>query len=175
MFDIGLLEIMIVLIIALLVIGPERMPEVARKLGAFMGKTRRFINQMKEDSPIQDTMKEVQQAMNLEEEKRHFENISNDLESNLSKGQSDMGVDLEEFKRPFGGDSQHTAGSQFNKAPSQPNSPKTDTAQQDTVEQAYELPAAEPIMPAEPKITPKPEPASLASAKPAQESEAPKS
>ena len=46
MFDIGFLEILVILIIALMVIGPARMPEVARKIGAFTGKTKRFINSM---------------------------------------------------------------------------------------------------------------------------------
>jgi len=44
MFDIGFLEIIVILVITLMVIGPERMPEVARKMGQFIGKTRRFIN-----------------------------------------------------------------------------------------------------------------------------------
>lgn len=130
MFDIGFLEILIVLIIALLVIGPERMPEVARKLGSFMGKMRRFVNQMKEDSPLQDTVREVQDAMNLEEEKRHIENIGNDLETDLSQSKTDMDFDMDEFQRPFGGETQSTGGSQFNKAPSQPQRPVENNGEQ---------------------------------------------
>lgn len=133
MFDIGFLEIMVIMIIALLVIGPERMPEVARKLGSFMGKTRNFINQMKQDSPLQETVREVQDAMNLEEEKRSINNISKELEQGLNF--NDTGIDLEDFQRPFGGDAAETNSSQFNKAPAQPQLPQEQqakTAEQET-------------------------------------------
>jgi len=145
MFDIGFLEIMVIMIIALLVIGPERMPEVARKLGSFMGKTRRFINQMKQDSPLQDTVREVQDAMNLEEEKRRIENIGNELETDLSKGKEDMDFDINEFQRPFGGDvAQEGGGSQFNKAPSQPQRPVEEKPQTANAEPAPAAPVEEP-------------------------------
>lgn len=121
MFDIGLMEIMIVLIIALLVIGPERMPEVARKLGAFMGKTKRFINSMKEDSEISATVKDIQSSMNFEDERKHLEEMRQDLNNDFSQSSQDLNLD--ELQSPFG-NSAETAGNQFNKAPSQPNAPK---------------------------------------------------
>lgn len=144
MFDIGFMELLVIMIIALLVIGPERMPEVARQIGRFMGKMRRFINSVKEEGQVQETIKEVQDAMNIEAEQQQISNISKELQSGLDF----EGLDMDQFNRPnFGGsDSAIDApggGSQFNKAPSQPAMPqsaqpsKTDTK----VEQQ---PAAEP-------------------------------
>ena len=49
MFDIGFQELMLIMVVALLVIGPERMPGVARKAGLWFGKARRFIGSVKED------------------------------------------------------------------------------------------------------------------------------
>ncbi len=49
MFDSGFLELMVVAVIALLVVGPERLPGIARKVGAFVGKARAFINTTKAD------------------------------------------------------------------------------------------------------------------------------
>ncbi|NOY66558.1 MAG: twin-arginine translocase subunit TatB [Gammaproteobacteria bacterium] len=49
MFDIGFQELMLVMVVALLVIGPERMPGVARKAGLWFGKARRFIGSVKDD------------------------------------------------------------------------------------------------------------------------------
>jgi len=122
MFDIGFLELLVILVIALLVIGPERMPEVARKIGQFMGKMRRFVNSMKEEGQVQDTLREIKDSMNLEEEKRQIDNIGKELEQGLNY--NDMNLD--DFQRPFGGDLTPTEGSsghQFNKAPAQPQIP----------------------------------------------------
>jgi len=124
MFDIGFLELMTVLVIALLVIGPERMPEVARKIGTFMGKMRRFVNSVKEEGQVQDTLREIKDSMNIEEEKKQMDSISKELEQGLNFGD----VNIDDFQRPsFGGEaaaSADSASSQFNKAPSQPAAPK---------------------------------------------------
>lgn len=125
MFDIGLMEILLILIIALLVIGPERMPEVARKIGQFIGKTKRFINTMKEDSELSNTVRELKASINLEEERKHIQDISQSLSNDLASASQD--IDLSEFQRPFGGQSTEPASSsQFNKAPSQPTGPTSD-------------------------------------------------
>lgn len=164
MFDIGLMEILLVLIIALLVIGPERMPEVARKIGQFVGKTKRFINTMKEDSELSNTVREIQASINLEDERKHLQQISHDLNHDLSSMTQE--IDMNEFQRPtFGGQAPApTTGSQFNKAPSQPQAPQTAVAT-----------AAEPVIEksAEPKAELKvevatPEPAAKAPQTPAE-------
>lgn len=124
MFDIGFLEIIVILIIALLVIGPERMPEVARKIGQFVGKTKRFIHSVKENSELTDTVREIQQSMNLEEEKRHLEEVSESLQNDFSHIQEDMGIDQEISRPTFGGEeAPSVTGSQYNRAPAQPMLP----------------------------------------------------
>lgn len=47
MFDIGFLEIAVILILALLVLGPERLPKAARSVGYWFGKARRYVEGMK--------------------------------------------------------------------------------------------------------------------------------
>ena len=49
MFDIGMLEIGLIAVVALLVIGPERLPAVARTVGFLFGKTRKFIVSVQDD------------------------------------------------------------------------------------------------------------------------------
>ena len=44
MFDIGFQELIIIAIIAILVVGPERLPSVARETGKWLGKFRGFVN-----------------------------------------------------------------------------------------------------------------------------------
>jgi sec-independent protein translocase protein TatB len=49
MFDIGLSELMVIAIVALVVIGPERLPKVARTAGHLFGRLQRYVTQVKSD------------------------------------------------------------------------------------------------------------------------------
>ncbi|GMR08722.1 MAG: Sec-independent protein translocase protein TatB [Gammaproteobacteria bacterium] len=49
MFDIGFWELSVIGVIALLVIGPERLPGVARTVGLWVGKAKRFVISVKAD------------------------------------------------------------------------------------------------------------------------------
>jgi sec-independent protein translocase protein TatB len=49
MFDIGFSELMVIAVIALVVIGPERLPRVARTLGHLAGRLQRYVADVKAD------------------------------------------------------------------------------------------------------------------------------
>ena len=49
MFDIGFSELLVICIVALIVIGPERMPGFARTAGHLLGRAQRYIDQVKVD------------------------------------------------------------------------------------------------------------------------------
>ncbi|MCY4222635.1 MAG: Sec-independent protein translocase protein TatB [Thiotrichales bacterium] len=49
MFDVGFQEITLIGLIALIVVGPERLPRMARTLGLWAGKIRFYVNQVKSD------------------------------------------------------------------------------------------------------------------------------
>ena len=49
MFDVGFLELLVVGVVALLVIGPERLPKLARTAGMWVGRGRRFVSSVKAD------------------------------------------------------------------------------------------------------------------------------
>ncbi|MEJ2610639.1 MAG: Sec-independent protein translocase protein TatB [Candidatus Thiodiazotropha sp.] len=49
MFDVGFWEITIIALVALIVIGPERLPKVARTAGHWLGRGRRFVANVKAD------------------------------------------------------------------------------------------------------------------------------
>jgi len=124
MFDIGFLEILVILIIGLLVIGPERMPEVARKLGSFIGRTRRFIESVKRDSEFQTAVNELKEAVDLEEQKKALTNLSQDLQTDLQQtAQAFEPIDLSDLERPFNAP-ETTEPSQFRKAPATPEPPQ---------------------------------------------------
>ena len=49
MFDIGFSEIMVIGVVALVVIGPERLPRVAKTMGHLTGRMQRYVNEVKTD------------------------------------------------------------------------------------------------------------------------------
>jgi sec-independent protein translocase protein TatB len=49
MFDIGFFELVIVFIIGLLVLGPERLPQVVRSIGLWTGRARATLNNLKHE------------------------------------------------------------------------------------------------------------------------------
>ena len=49
MFDFSFSELMVIMVVALIVIGPERLPKVARTLGHLWGRAQRYVNGVKAD------------------------------------------------------------------------------------------------------------------------------
>ena len=49
MFDIGFSEMMVIAVIALIVLGPEKLPRVARMAGHLLGRMQRYVNDVKAD------------------------------------------------------------------------------------------------------------------------------
>lgn len=69
MFDFSLAELVIIMLVALVVIGPERLPKVARTLGHLYGRAQRYINTVKSDITRDlaiDEYKQLQQKVQAE-------------------------------------------------------------------------------------------------------------
>jgi sec-independent protein translocase protein TatB len=66
MFDIGFSELLVIAVVALIVIGPERLPKVARTLGHLFGRMQRYVNDVKADISREmelDELRKVQSSM----------------------------------------------------------------------------------------------------------------
>lgn len=63
MFDIGIWEIALILLIALLVVGPERLPGLARKLGLWINRARRIFSEVKGDVERELRMEELKHSL----------------------------------------------------------------------------------------------------------------
>lgn len=61
MFDVSFSELMVIAVIALIVIGPEKLPKVARTLGALTGRMQRYVAQVKEEVNREVRFQELQQ------------------------------------------------------------------------------------------------------------------
>ncbi len=68
MFDIGITELALIGLLALLLLGPKRLPEVARTAGRWLGKLRRFINSVKEDFDQELRSEELAELRKLQQE-----------------------------------------------------------------------------------------------------------
>jgi sec-independent protein translocase protein TatB len=80
MFDVGFSEIVVIAVVALIVIGPERLPKVARTLGHLFGRMQRYVNDVKADisremeldelrklqASVQDAAHAIEQTVNKE-------------------------------------------------------------------------------------------------------------
>lgn len=85
MFDIGFSELIVIALVALIVIGPERLPRVARTLGALMGRAQRYVNDVKAD---------IQREVDLDE----FKNIKStfyDAAKSVEQSVSQAGEELQ--------------------------------------------------------------------------------
>jgi len=79
MFDIGFSELLVIAVVALLVIGPERLPKVARTAGHLFGRLQRYVNDVKAD---------IQREMEIEELKKlrsQFEDAARSVEQSVSE------------------------------------------------------------------------------------------
>lgn len=88
MFDVGFWEILLILVLALVVIGPERLPGAARKAGFFVGKARRYIEGVRS---------EVESELDVGEFKRMLHNQEvqiNELQQQLKAGVDEVKSDM---------------------------------------------------------------------------------
>jgi sec-independent protein translocase protein TatB len=78
MFDIGFSELFIIMLVGLLVIGPERLPKVARTLGAMLGRLQRYVNDVKADINREVELEELRKM------KTEFEQAARSVEQSVS-------------------------------------------------------------------------------------------
>lgn len=119
MFDISFMEILVISIVALIVIGPERLPTVARTLGHLYGRCRGFVYSVKTDihnemrmeelkkmqSSVQDTVQSVENSIRqgvdqLEAtvtDAKNNENPSTNLPTQQSDTESRQPSDVDKF------------------------------------------------------------------------------
>ena len=89
MFDIGFSELVVIGIVALIVIGPERLPKVARTLGHLFGRMQRYVNDVKADIAREMELEELRKLQATVEDAARSIQSSVDKELNDAKGELD--------------------------------------------------------------------------------------
>ena len=71
MFDVSFSELLVIAFVALIVIGPEKLPRVARTLGALVGRMQRYLAEVKEEVNREARFEELQQLQNEIKQSSH--------------------------------------------------------------------------------------------------------
>lgn len=93
MFDIGFTEVVLIGIVALVVIGPERLPGVAMTAGKYVGRLRRFINNVRADVENELKTDEIRQL--IAEQQQEL--------SSLKQAVNEAGKELSDAVKPIDG------------------------------------------------------------------------
>lgn len=75
MFDIGALELIVIAVVALLVVGPERLPRVARTAGRWLGRARRALLSVKAEIDREIKAEELRELLERQNRQRPLEQI----------------------------------------------------------------------------------------------------
>lgn len=97
MFDIGFLEVLLIAVVALLVLGPERLPHAIRMTSAFMGKARRMMANVREEFEREVQLAEMQERIKEQLEKAGIEDARKALEDtrqNLEEAHTLLSSDI---------------------------------------------------------------------------------
>lgn len=106
MFDISFTELMLIGVVALVVIGPERLPKVAKTVGHLLGRAQRYVNDVKGDIQREVELDELRKMKeDMESAARSMQTSMQQTESSLRKELEspvqDIKGEIDEFKSDF--------------------------------------------------------------------------
>ena len=103
MFDVGFSELLVIAIISLIVMGPERLPETVRTIGLWIGRLKQmFINARKE---LEDEvgMDEVRRQLHNEKILSELESNKSEFEKTLKQGKTNLEKTATDLKQTIDG------------------------------------------------------------------------
>jgi len=104
MFGLGLPEIIIIFVIALLVVGPKKLPDLGKSIGRAMAEFKKASEDFQET--VRTEMKEVEKSTDVKEELKKIEQSvqGGTTSSSTNEGQEDLGYGDESEKKKAGVD-----------------------------------------------------------------------
>ena len=121
MFEVGFAELFLLGVIALLVVGPDRLPGLARTVGVWVGKAQRLVGQVRADierevraDELRRAAKEYSPTAVLSDVRKEVEDFTSDLSRpvDLDAGTNETGEPAEDDARPDGRAATAAAGSE---------------------------------------------------------------
>ena len=86
MFDVAFSELLVIAIVALIVIGPEKLPKVARTLGLLLGRMQRYVTKVKAD---------IDSEMRLEDLRK----LQQDVQQKMTQTQAEIGSETRHIEQ----------------------------------------------------------------------------
>jgi len=102
MFDIGFWELSLIGVVALLVIGPDRLPGLARKAGILTGKARRLVQSVREDIDRELAADELRKVIAKHKESASaFDILDEDTRETISDSVASAKKNLNEARKEY--------------------------------------------------------------------------
>ncbi|QYG05355.1 Sec-independent protein translocase protein TatB [Janthinobacterium sp. PAMC25594] len=108
MIDLGLSKIAIIGVVALIVIGPEKLPRVARMAGTLYGRAQRYLNQVKSEVSREIEMEELKNLQKEVQEAAH--SVKQNVEKSMHGVENSISGNLAEVENAWRGDSSSYEG-----------------------------------------------------------------
>ncbi|MFY3149429.1 Sec-independent protein translocase protein TatB [Achromobacter xylosoxidans] len=122
MFDVSLTELMVIGVVALIVIGPERLPKVARTVGHLLGRAQRYVNDVKSDIQREIELDELRKFKSeMETAAQDVQQSLNDTHNALQEPVQQFRAELDEVAREASGKPAITAGAETATASADPH------------------------------------------------------
>ena len=93
MFDIGFTELMVIGVVALIVIGPEKLPRVARTVGHLAGRLQRYVSDVKADINREIELEELRKMRDSMQQAAS--SFDSSVQSELNKTETDLNKSVE--------------------------------------------------------------------------------
>lgn len=99
MFDIGFSEIIVCAVVALIVIGPERMPEAVRTIGLWIGRLKRSMHETRQEIERQIGVEDIRRQLHNEDIMRSLEKTRNEINNELNTVIEHVKADIDAEER----------------------------------------------------------------------------
>ena len=90
MFDIGFWELALIGVVALLVVGPDRLPALARTVGLWVGKIRRYVSTVRDDIEREIQADELRSMLSKSDELNPLKDIIDETTSSISEANKEI-------------------------------------------------------------------------------------
>jgi sec-independent protein translocase protein TatB len=81
MFDVGFWELTLLFIVALVVVGPERLPRLARTVGLWIGKAQRIVSEVKEEVEREIRVEEIKNSISQQSGSEEIKKLADRVKS----------------------------------------------------------------------------------------------